>query len=282
MALLLGLFVAAGFGGADFLGGLASRRSEAGAVVLTAQTAGLLVAAAWLALFASGAPPGPDIAFGACAGIANVVGVAALYRGLGSGRMGVVAPVSAAVAATIPIVWGLLQGERPSLLGLCGAGIALVAVVLIARSAEVEDAHEHERRWVTELVLAVLAGAGFGLSFVLFAHTSEASGFWPVLAARVAAVPLTAAALGLGRRAMLPERGDRSTAVAAGLVDASVTALLLVAVRQELVTLVAPVSALYPGFTVLLARVVLRERMMPLQVAGLGVALVGLTLIAIG
>lgn len=281
VGIVLGLAVAAAFGGADFLGGLTSRRSQTGSVVLTAQWAGLLLGLVWLGLFASGKPAPVDLTLGACAGVSNVVGVAALYRGLGAGRMGVVAPISAVVAAGIPIVWGLVRGERPSVLSLVGVGLALVAVVLIAHSAE-EDVRDKAASWTVEVALAIAAGIGFGISFVLYAETSPDSGFWPVVAARATAVPLVLVTLGATHRAFLPNRGDLPTALGAGLLDVTATALLLVAVRQELVSLVAPVSALYPGFTVLLARVVLTERLAREQIAGLAFALCGLVLIAIG
>jgi uncharacterized membrane protein len=277
VAVFLGVCVAACFGSGDFLGGFASRRISTLTVLLYAQGCALALALVYAFAFAGDAV-GRDIGFGALAGGLNVAALGVLYHGLATGRMGVVAPVTAVIAAIIPVVYGTASGEDPSTLALIGVGCAIVAGGLIARErSEVPDAH-----LIRELVLSAMAGGGFGASFVLYSETGEDSGFWPVLAGRSVAFPLVVIAVLMTKSAIAATRHDRLRAMAAGTLDVSATALLLVAVREGLKSLVAPLAALAPAFTVVFAWLFLSEPIAKLQVAGLGLALVGLSLIAAG
>jgi drug/metabolite transporter (DMT)-like permease len=233
-----------------------------------------------LAFAVSGDPIGRDLAFGAVAGLVNAIGLGLLYRGLAVGRMGIVAPIAAVVGAVIPVVWGLATGERPGAVVITGVAVAVTAGALISREKD-----EATTGTLSAAVLIALgAGVGFGTSFVLFAETGSDSGLWPVLSARVLAVTGAAAAIAvLARRASvrLPPAPRRLAAVA-GLCDVGATALLIVAIRNDLAVVVAPIAALGPGFTVLWAWTVLREPISRPQVAGLLLALAGLALIAAG
>ncbi len=277
MAVFLGVCVALCFGSGDFLGGFASRRSPTLVVLLIAQTCAL-VGAVFYALVFSADLTGHDLLLGAGAGALNVTALGMLFQGLSTGRMSIVAPVTSVVAASLPVAWGIGGGERPGALALVGVACAVVAAALIARAPDEAVAG----RLTRELMLAVLAGIGFGLSFILYASTSDDSGFWPVLAARVVAVPLVGVAVLLTRTKVRIAPVDRRCAIGSGALDVSATALLLVAVRQGLASLVAPLAALGPAFTVAWARGVLKEPLGRLQLAGLGLALFGLALIAIG
>jgi drug/metabolite transporter (DMT)-like permease len=249
-------------------------------VVLLVVQLSAALAAVLLALVFSGSPIGEDLAFGAAAGAVNAIGLGLLYHGLATGRMGIVAPVAAVVASIIPITWGLLTGERPGPVVIVGVVVAVVAVGLIARERE-EHAGANPTR---SLVLAVLAGAGLGTSLIFYAQTGSDSGFWPVLAGRVVAVVAAAvaiAAVARSERVRLATRPLRF-AIVAGLCDVTATALLVVGVRNDLAVVVAPLAALAPGFTVVLAWLVLHEPISRVQVFGLALALVGLVLIAAG
>jgi drug/metabolite transporter (DMT)-like permease len=276
VAVFLGLLVAACFGSGDFFGGLASRRAATISILCLAQLCAVL-GAIFFALVFHGDPTGRDLVFGAGAGALNVVALGALYQGLALGRMGIVAPITAVVAACIPVAWGLATGESPSAVSLVGVGLAIAAGGLIA--------HEHDTATGGSgraLVLALVAGVLFGWSFVLYAESRDDSGFWPVLTGRGAAVVLVVGAVlatGATLRVASPER---RMAIGAGALDVGATVLLLVAVRAGLSSLVAPVAALGPAFTVGWAWAVLREPIARLQLAGLGLALVGLALIAAG
>jgi drug/metabolite transporter (DMT)-like permease len=281
MAVALGLLVAAAFGSGDFLGGHASRRADTVAVLLGAQAVALLGAVV-VALVVSAHVATRDLAFGAGAGLANAAGLGMLYHGLAHGRAGVVAPVTAIVAAVGPAGWGLANGERPSAVVLAGAALALVAAGLISREQGATDADAN----TSGLGFALLAGVGFGTSFVLFAETSERSGMWPVLLARASALVIVGAAVGAvlatGRRVHAPRGGDGLATAAAGVLDVTATVALLVAVREGMIVVVAPLAALACAFTVLLAFVVGREALVRHQVAGLALGLLGLVLIAAG
>jgi drug/metabolite transporter (DMT)-like permease len=280
MGVLLGLGVAVAYGGADFLGGFTSRRSATGSVVFFGQLVGLLVALGF-ALGFGGEPDSRDLLLGVGAGLAGVVGVSALYRGLATGRMGVVAPITAVVNAIIPITWGIGNGERPSAVALTGVSLALLAVIVIAREPDVAgDAPPPASRPV-QVAFGVVAGIGFGIALICFSETGSDSGLWPGLTARCTTVPLVALVLLVGRRVLLPHRADRGLVAAGGALDTSANAFQLLAVREGLLSLVAPVASLYPAGTVLLARLVLHERIGRARLLGLAIALMGLVLIAV-
>lgn len=277
MAVLLGLVVAACFGSGDFLGGLASRRASTLSVLATAQLCAL-VGSVLLALLGGGHVSARVVGLGAGAGLLNVIGLGCLYRGLAVGQIGQVAPVAAVVGATVPATWGLATGERPSAGELAGVALAVVAGALIST----ERAEMSGPFLGRGLPLALISGVGFGTSFILFSSASRGSGMWPVLAARSSAFVAVVVALVVWRRTARPDPGTRGQALGAGVLDVSATALLLVALRVGLTAVVAPVASLAPGFTVAHAWWYLRERASPPQVAGLGIALAGLVLIAAG
>ena len=283
MAVLLGVLVAASFGSGDFLGGQASKRSPTLTVLLVAQSTA--VAGAVIVTLLVGARVAPhDIGFGALAGCVNIVGIGLLYQGLAVGPMGVVAPLTAVVASILPIGWGLATGERPSVVVVIGAVLATAAGALIARQPDAPDDRAPPAR--DGVALAVGAGACLGASLLLYLQTESESGLWPVLAARLAALVLVALALVVvtARRVALPfPRGtDRTLALGAGVLDVTATTLLVLAVRRGLILVVAPLAALAPAATVVLARFVLGEQLHRTQRAGLAVALVGLVLVAAG
>jgi len=280
MGVTIGLMAALFFGSGDFLGGRASQEAPARSVLLVSQASAALGAIV-LVVVIHGDPIGRDLAYGAAAGVANGVGLGLLYRGLASGSMGIVAPVTAVVGAMIPVSWGIVSGERPHAVVLIGIAIAIGAGGLISREGD-DGALTAPASKV--LLLAVAAGAALGTSFVLFTHTSERSGPWAVLAARGTAV-VGAAALALVRResggSTLSARGA-GIAIGAGACDVLATTFLVLAIRRDLSVVVAPVVALAPGFTVLWAWAMLREPISRLQSAGLVLALCGLAMIAGG
>jgi drug/metabolite transporter (DMT)-like permease len=277
VAVLIGVFVAASFGSGDFLGGLASRSARTVPVLALAQLTAL-VGAVIIALVGGGHAEPRALLLGAGAGLLNVVALGCLYRGLAIGQIGQVAPVAAVVGATVPIVWGLATGERPSPVTLVGVFLAVAAGALVSS----ERVERREAIVGRALPLALAAGAGFGTSFILFSSTAHNSGFWPALSARGAAVVGVGVVLLLSRQPRRVPEGPRRLAVGAGLLDVTGTALLLVALRHGLTAVVAPVAALAPGFTVMHAWWYLRERASPIQIVGLVAALAGLALIAAG
>jgi drug/metabolite transporter (DMT)-like permease len=249
------------------------------AVLVTVQSCAL-VGALVVAAIAGGDPHAGDLALGALAGVLNVGALGCLYQGLAVGRAGVVAPIAAVVGAVIPVVWGLASGENPANAALVGVVLAVVAGGLISVERGEHPGRDGGGR--TALALALLAGVGFGFSFVCYGNTRDASEFWPVLSGRVGAVVAVVAVAAILRVNPALRGRSRAEAVAAGTLDVTATALLLVAVRNGLFATVAPVAALAPAFTVGHAWWYLRERPSAVQIAGLAIALSGLVLIAAG
>ena len=286
MGLVLGLAAAVTYGAADFVGGLVSRRTNVLAVVLFSQLwgTGLLLAA--LPFFGSDVSGG-DLAWGVAAGLAGAAGIVFLYRGLSIGRMTVVAPTTAVEAAIIPVIFGLVGGERPSGIALAGVAVALPAVALVSSSprrspGDAGGPSGGEGLLPLGLPEALVAGLAFGLFFISLERTGAGSGLWPLVAARAAAMAAVGAVGLLARRSLRPAPGTAPSIAAAGGLDVVANILYLLASRRGLLSLVAVLTSLYPASTVLLARVVLRERLWRVQAAGLVLAGVGVALIALG
>ncbi len=279
VAALLGLVVAAAYGTADFLGGRATRVSSPWTIVLATHAIGLVAVTGYAIVLGADTLTLSDVALGAGAGLAGVAGLACLYRGLAVGRASVVAPLSAVGSAVLEVSWGLARGERPGPVALAGVALALVAVAIVAGAPDHGAVTRVSR--ATELALGSGAAVLLGAFLVLLSGTGSGSGLWPVVISRAAPIPLLAVGLATLRRPLRVPRADRALVVSTGLLDATATALLLIAVREDLLSLVAPVAALYPAATVLLARTVQHERVGPVRAGGLALALAGLALIAI-
>ena len=278
---LLGLLIAASFGSGDYVGGRASERFAATAVLVVAQACSVVGAVA-LVLATEGDTIADDLALGALAGAVNVIGLALLYHGLARHAAAVVAPVAAVVGATVPVAWGFVAGERPSSVVVAGVLVAIVAGAVIALEPR-RTPVDVTAGVASGALPAVAAGLALGSSLVLFSETTTASGQWPVLTARAAALATAMVAVSVTARPVaLPTGTPRRLALLAGAFDVAATALLVVAVRRELLVVVAPIASLAPAFTVVLAWMVSRERLRTAQLAGLGLALVGLALIAGG
>ncbi|MDQ3765788.1 MAG: DMT family transporter [Actinomycetota bacterium] len=285
MGIVLGLAAAIIYGAADFVGGLVSRRTNVLGVVLFSQlwgTAPLLAAVP----FFDATVAGEDFAWGAAAGVAGAAGVVFLYRGLSLGRMTVVAPTTAVEAATIPVIFGLVGGERPTAVALAGVAVALPAVALVSSSPRGAPndtgTRGGEGRLPPGLPEALVAGLAFGLFFISLERTGSGSGLWPLVAARATAMLCVGAGALLTRRSLRPSPGTAAGIATAGTLDVLANVLYLLASRQGLLSLVAVLTSLYPASTVLLARVVLRERLWRVQAGGLFLAAVGVALIALG
>jgi drug/metabolite transporter (DMT)-like permease len=225
-------------------------------------------------------------------GLTGPLAVGLLYRGLAMGRMSVVAPTTAVVAAIVPLVWALADGERPSNVALVGVAIALVAIVLVAGAPEHVDHPEDAAVAPLAKVIppAVASGLGFGAVFVLLGSTSPHAGIWPLLVSRPLSVAVTAAAalVIFGRAgdhrlaAIVPARVAWPAVAGAGVLDVTANALYLAATNAGLLSIVAVLSSLYPAATVVLARVVLGERLHRIQMVGLALAAGGIAAMATG
>jgi len=278
---VLALASAVAYGAADFMGGMASRRASTLAVVLWSQLAGVLVVAAGLLFLPAVHPAAGDLAWGAAAGIAGIAGVGLLYHALSIAPMSVVAPVTGVCALSLPVLVGLVAGERPGLAALAGVPVAAVAVVLISREGEIEDAVEGRAPATARgLMVALTSGMIIGLFLVLLAQADPRSGLWPLLGARAAAVSSGLLFARLARRSIRLERPVVPLVLLGGVTDMLANVLYLLAAQRGLLSVVATLTSLYPGATVVLAALLLRERLRPVQLAGLacaGVAIVLMT-----
>lgn len=276
MVVLLSLGAALSYGLSDFVGGVVSRRVSPWTIALTSQVGGALVALV-LGLVLGGDPRAADLGWAVLAGIGNGTGTAFLYRGLAAGRMGVVAPVSGVGAALVPLVVGLATGERPGLLAALGIVAALPAIWLVAREQQVEPAAPVG---AAGLVDGVLAGLGFGVLFAALAQIPEESGFVPLGLNSLVGAAVVAAVATLVRQPWAPRERTAYVGLVSGALGAAATGLFLVATQTGYLTVAAVITSLYPAFTVLLAALVLRERIHAAQAVGLGLCAVAVGLIA--
>jgi drug/metabolite transporter (DMT)-like permease len=289
MVVLLGLLAAMLYGTGDFLGGVATRKAPVLVVLLLAETASVIVA-----LPAASMSPGParlaGLAWGIGAGVVGGVGLIIFYIGLAAGPMSVVAPVSGLAATVLPVTVALADGERPGAAVYAGALLCLVAIVLASSATDGRRAGGASR--VASLGLhgsgravgyGIVSGTAFGLFFILIRNAGQSGELWPVAAGRVgelATVVIAAVVLGRG----LPLRGTGGklvlAAAGAGAIDVVANICYVAATRIGMFGLAVVLASLYPGVTVLLARVVLGERLRWVQRAGLGLAAVGIILVA--
>ena len=270
----LAIASAAFYGAADFIGGLTSRRTHISAVVVFSGLAGIGVLAMLMPLMPPNSPTLPDLAWGAAAGLAGGAGLGLLYRALAIGTMSVIAPTTAVCGVSIPVVAGIVFGERPSALTAAGMVLALVAIVLVSQEKRVEG-HGTSRG----IVLALFSGVAIGIFYLVLAETSPTAGLWPLLSSRVTSVTLFTIAAIAGRQTWRMTGRVGWLVVACGVLDMIANALYLIASRGGPLSVVVTLTSLYPASTVILARIVLHERLSAWQVTGVVCALAAVILI---
>lgn len=278
MAILLALGCAVVYGAADFLGGLATRRTSVFGVVALSQVSGLVALVALLP-WLGGSVGGADLGWGALAGLAGAAGLLVFFRALAGGVMSVIAPVTAVTAAAVPVLVGLLGGEQIGTWASVGVALALAAVVLVSAESGLLALRAARP---ASLIPALVAGAMFGLFFVLLDRTSDDSGLTPLVAARLASVVLVVGIALTRRKPLTVTRSALPLVVASGIGDMTANALFLLATQQDgQLAITGVLASLYPVSTVVLAQVVLRERLVGAQVAGLAAAVTAVVLITL-
>lgn len=276
MAVVLALAAALAYGVSDFVGGLVSRRTSPWPVALLA-CAGALLGSVVLALTLPGDPARADVLWGLLAGVGSGLGSAFLYRGLAAGRMGVVAPISAVGAAVLPVVVGVVGGERPALLVWIGILLALPGIWMVSREPEPLGSAA-----AAGVVDGLLAGLGFGLLFAAAGQIGPDAGYWPLVATQVVSVLAVAAvAVLLGRR-FVPTEAVEWWGLVSGLLATAAVLGFLLATHRGLLAVSAVLTSLYPAATVMLASLVLRERIHPGQAAGLALCTASVVCVALG
>lgn len=283
MGIILGLLAALLYGSSDFAGGLASRRMPSVTVNLIGAIGAAV--AVWGALLVSGgpAPSLVPVLWGVAGGVGGGLGSLALYRGLARGQMSVVGPVSAVSAAVVPVVAGIALGERPGLLTIVGIVVALPAIALVAASG---GGFGGVKLGVS-LVDGLSAGAAFGVLFIAMARAGSHDGLWPVAAGNASSLLLVV----LLKLVSKSERGTETVTVPAvrhavlpvfsGVSGAAATLMFFFSSHMSMLATAAVIVSLYPGVTVLLARVVLHERFSGVQRLGVGLCAFAVVAIAV-
>lgn len=272
---MLALAAAIGYGMSDFLGAVASRRLPVAVVTLIVQ-AGAGVISLAIAISASATFDAGVAGWGCLAGVGSAAGTLALYRGLSVGRMAVVAPVSAVVAAGLPAVVGIASGDRLSLLGWAGVALALPATVLVTR---VPDDHSGP----TGLPEGIVAGLGFAVLFIGLNRAGDGAGTWPLVWEMGVSSVLLVPVAWIGWRRTQPGADAVSPALIA-LVAAAwgvIGGESFILASAGNLTVAAIVTSMYPAFTVALAYLVLREHINAPQGLGLALATASVALIGV-
>ena len=284
MVILLGLAAAVLYGSGDFLGGMATRRAHVLAVLTVAETAAVIAALTAAALW-----PGPaslaGLAWGISAGLTGGLGLIIFYIGLATGPMSVVAPVSGLVSTILPVAVALAEGERPGAGVYAGALLCLVAIVLASSASDTSAVPRPGRAGPGRAIgYGIASGASFGLFFLLIRNAGQSGELWPVAAGRIGELAIVLIAAAVLRRGLLPRGAGGPllllAAAGAGVIDVVANICYVAATRTGTFGLAVVLASLYPGVTVLLARVVLGERLRWVQRAGLGLAAIGILLVA--
>ncbi|MFN8195087.1 MAG: EamA family transporter [Nocardioidaceae bacterium] len=278
MTVLLSLVAALSYGLGDFVGGVSAKRSTAWAVAVTAQFGGAAVMLL-VSLAVPGTPSTADLWWAGTAGIANGFGTAFLYRGLSSGRMGVVAPVSGVGTAVVPVVIGLWLGERPSAIVWLGMLVAAPAIWLVSREAPEQAGATAQRSGFLD---GVLAGLGFGTLFALLAQVGRDAGLVPLAVNEIIAGLAVVVVALVMHGDWVPRNRHAGLGVVSGTLGGVATFAFLLATHHGFLSVAAVLTSLYPAITVVLAATVLREHIHRGQAWGLAACGLAIALVAAG
>lgn len=263
------------WGSGDFSGGLATRRHNQFGVLVLSALSGMAVLLLFAGIWGEAWPRGLDVVRSLAAGGAGAVGLASLYRALSLERASGVAPTAAVVGAVLPVVFGLATEGLPATNQMAGFALAVPGLWLVTRPSGGNAAVSRRG-----FFLAVLAGVGFGGFFILIAQVEGPLVFTPLILTRSATL-LAGLALAGWRRAAVPSPGGNPVAVLAGVLDAGGNVFYLLAQQFTRLDAAAVLASLYPATTILLAQIVLRERVARTQWIGVGLCLLTVALIAL-
>jgi drug/metabolite transporter (DMT)-like permease len=277
IGIVLALASALAYGASDFVGGVGSRRHSSWAIVLVGQSAGAVVMLVG-GLVLPGSPTAADFAWALLAGVGSAAGGIFLFRGFARGRMGLVAPLSAVGAACLPVLAGVVVGDRPGWLAWIGISVALPGIWLVSRTPT-SGAPVQARGAIVD---GALAGVGFGILFIALAQISEGAGLLPLAANQVTGAVLTVVVAAAMGQAWRPSRGVLGWGSASGVLGALGTLSFLVATGATTLGVAGVLASLYPAVTVLLAAGLLGERVAVGQRAGIGICTLAVAAMALG
>jgi drug/metabolite transporter (DMT)-like permease len=278
-ALVLSLIAALSYGVGDFVGGLAARRTAVLSVLLLSYPVGCLGLLA-IAPFVGGELTLRAVLVGTAAGLVSGLAIIWFYAALATGPMSVVSPLTSLLVAGLPLGVGILWGERPGPLALVGAGLAVVAVVLVSRQENTAVDEAAPVRFTPKVAwLTAGAGVAFAVYFVLLDKVGANTGLWPLVMSRASATVLVVVAALVAKRRP-PVGVPLRLAIAAAALDMVANTAFLYALHSGMLSIVSVLTSLYPAGTVLLARLVLKERTGRVQQIGLVLAVAAFALIA--
>lgn len=282
LAIVLALASAIGYGGSDFAAGLASRDVSVIPVTLLATVVSTVIVAAALPFATSPGPSAAALAWGFGAGLAGTLGAFALYLGYRHAAFSVAGPLSAVSSAGFSVLAGLLFGEHPSALALAGIGLALPAIIAVSAGPGGEPASGDGGHQAAGAAYGLLAGAGFAVLFIGLNRSGSGHDMWPPVIAQLIGLAALCLVGVVSRQLKLLPRPAAGLAILAGVTGGAGTACYFVATHHGLLAVTAVITGLYPGSTILLARVLLGERLTRIRLAGLALAAVSVALIAAG
>ena len=255
------------YGFADFAGGTATKRLSVWRVTAWSQLLGVPLLVVGLLVAPAPEVTRADVLYGALAGLFGLFGLVWLYLGLARGTMSVVAPISGAVAASVPVLFDVLVGSGLDTRQWVGVGLALAAVALVGWEGDGGSSD----RW--SIAAAVIAGVAFGFFFIAMGQTEPESGLWPLAAARTASIPIAFAIAAASRAAAMPGRGDLGLVALIGNLDMAANVGTALALQRGPTGVTSVLIALSPAVTAATAMVLLRERPRRVQLAGIVAAL---------
>ena len=275
MVTFLALAAAVLAGTGDFFGGRATKKTNIISVLAISHFLGLLIILLIAPLMAEEFKTG-DFFLGVLASSFGLLGLSLLYRGLAKGPMAIVAPITAVACATLPVIWGLLSGEKLSTQQIVGVFVGLFAIFLVSWTPSGQAGIKGM------LVLeALIAGLAFGAFFIVIDGTSETTAPWPVVGSRVFSVIAIFLFVMIGRKNIKPEEKSTPYIIGAGFFDTLANVVLLAALNRGMLSLVSVLASFYPAVTVLLARLFLKEMMLKSQIVGLALGLTSIALLAV-
>ncbi len=273
LSIIFGLSAALGWGAADFTGGLASRRTGAYRAVFYSEAIGLVFIVIALIVIREPLPNLVPLGGAVFAGAIGTTGLLLLFHAMERGKMSIATPVSALMAATLPVVVGTLLAGFPGLLTFLGFILSLSAIWLISRE---EGNHSRILEHINELRLPLLAGLGFGTYFILVHQAAQQSTYWTMLASRIGGV-LVMVMFMLAQQKNWQVSQDAWPLIALnGLLDVTANGFYILASQIGRLDIAAVLSSLYPAATVLLAAILLREHVVRSQAIGIGLALIAI------
>lgn len=275
LGIIYGLASASTWGAGDFSGGIATKHSNVYSVVIFSQSVGLLLLIILAIGFAEQLPSFNDILWGGFAGIAGGIGLIGLYRGLSTGQMSIVAPLSAVIAVIIPMIVSIILEEPPAFLQFFGFGIALLAVWFISQS------NQEVRIKSSDIGLIILAGLGFGLFFVFIAQVSSNFVFWPLVVARIFSVSFLLLISMTTKQFQIPKTKNLPVIALAGIFDVGGNVFFVLATQSGRLDISAVLSSLYPAATIILAWIILKETLTNRQIFGIFLVFISIVLITV-